>query len=89
MTTAIVTNTHKLTTAPRKPDDTVDRLDAKQLVDSYSKNKIVILKIFYHLDNHNNIPYILVRNIYFNYNMYPDRIFLHGTHCHTQTDNSH
>ena len=89
MTTAIVTNMHKLTTAPRKPDDTVDKLDAKLLVDSYSKNKIVILKIFYHLDNHNNIPYILVRNKCLNYNMYPDRIFLHGTHCHTQTDNSH
>lgn len=44
MTAAVVTNTKKLTTAPRKPDDTVDKLDAKQLVGAYSENESLCSK---------------------------------------------
>lgn len=39
MTAAVVTNTKKLTTAPRKPDDTDDKLDLKHLVGAYSENE--------------------------------------------------
>lgn len=44
MTAAAVTNTKKLTTAPRKPDDTVDKLDLKQLVGAYSENESLCWK---------------------------------------------
>lgn len=44
MTTVVITNTVKHTVAPRKPDDTVEKLDEKQWFDAYSK-KIVILEI--------------------------------------------
>lgn len=93
MTTAVVTNTMKVTMAPRKPADTVDKLDPKQGFDAYSKNSICFIgnksAIFYHFDKYRIFTPCQYEIRALNYKMYHGHSYLHGTHYHTQTDNCH